>query len=151
MDGYLRTYRRALPHWRIDGATYFVTWRLARNRPLLTASEREDVCTALRFFDGVRYRLSAFVVMDDHVHVIVQPAADVPLERIIHSWKSYSAACLQSGPRQGPVWQREYLDRIVRDDADLLARIEYVLGNPGARWAGVAQYPWMWCRKDLLR
>ena len=29
----VRMYRRALPHWRQDGATYFVTWRLADSLP----------------------------------------------------------------------------------------------------------------------
>jgi putative transposase len=150
MDDDVRAYRRFLPHFRADGAVYFVTWRLERDRPRLTALERDDVCSTLRFFDGVRYRLYAYVVMDDHVHVIVQPTHDIELQKLVHSWKSYSAVCLQRGARRGRVWQREYFDRIVRDEAELAARIDYVLGNAQARWPGVEGYPWMWCRRDLL-
>jgi hypothetical protein len=33
-------YRGKLPHWRMDGSTYFVTWRLAVSQCLLESKER---------------------------------------------------------------------------------------------------------------
>ena len=51
-----------------DKVTYFVTWRLGRGRRELEASERELVVAAMKSFDGQRYQLAAYVVMDDHVH-----------------------------------------------------------------------------------
>src|SRR5438067_1612913 len=65
--------RRRLPHLRAFGATYFVTWRLAHGQPDLTHAERAIVAAAIRHFDGTRYALAAFVVMNDHVHVVVHP------------------------------------------------------------------------------
>ena len=58
IDGFA-SYTRHLPHWRLKGAAYFVTWRLAKGHPDLTVEEREIVWNALRFFDGVRYVLAA--------------------------------------------------------------------------------------------
>jgi hypothetical protein len=58
-------YRRRLPHWRLNGATYFVTWRLQRSQHALSPAERSMVVKALRFFEKDRYDLFAYVVMDD--------------------------------------------------------------------------------------
>ena len=138
-------YQRKLPHWRADAATYFVTWRIDRARPDLDPAERDLVSLALRHFDGERYELLAYVVMNDHVHVVVTPRPGRNLEQIVHSWKSYSAHRLRAG-RSGRVWQPEYYDRIIRNEAELSQKIEYTLGNPFTRWPDLTEYPWVWTR-----
>ena len=67
------TYRRRLPHWRLKGAAYFVTWRRNRSQLDLTPAERSTIVAALRYSDGERYNLDGYVVMNDHVHVLVSP------------------------------------------------------------------------------
>jgi len=42
-------------------------------------------------FDGQRYRLLAWVVMPNHVHVLIQTIPAWPLDSILHSWKSYTS------------------------------------------------------------
>ncbi len=42
-------------------------------------------------FDGERYRLIAWVVMPNHVHVLIELLEGYPLGEVIHSWKSYTA------------------------------------------------------------
>jgi REP element-mobilizing transposase RayT len=69
----LSIYRRRLPHWRIEGAIYFVTWRVARDASELAGTERDVVVSVLKHFNRARYVLFAYVVMNDHVHVLVQP------------------------------------------------------------------------------
>jgi REP element-mobilizing transposase RayT len=124
-------YRRHLPHWREDQATYFVTWRLARGQPELDSSERELVATAMRSFRGKRYELAAYVVMDDHVHALVAPFSDYELASIIHSWKSFTARQMQRKHRRfGSVWQDEYFDRIVRADKEFIQKFDYIIKNP---------------------
>jgi len=49
-------YRRHLPHWRMQGAVYFVTWRVHPKQTELRDFERTLVADALRHFDGKRYR-----------------------------------------------------------------------------------------------
>src|SRR5512143_1138604 len=84
------TYHRRLPHWRLDGSIYFVTWRLAFGQPDLNDAERQLVADALLFFNGRRYALIAFVVMNDHVHVLVQPREGESLQDLMRSWKGYT-------------------------------------------------------------
>jgi putative transposase len=69
----LTIYRGKLPHWRMDGSIYFVTWRLDGSQSPLEPNERTLVAHAIKHFAGERYELLAYVVMDDHVHVVVLP------------------------------------------------------------------------------
>ena len=88
-------YRRNLPHWREDDVVYFVTWRLSAGLAELAPEEREVVVDTLRHFDRIRYELAAYVVMNDHVHVLVRANAGHALKELVHSWKSFSANRLQ--------------------------------------------------------
>ncbi len=138
-------YRRKLPHWRQDQVTYFVTWRLAREQRELDSNERDLVTAAIRKFDGRRDELAAYVVMDDHVHVLLAPLAPHELHGILHSWKSFTARQMQhEHKRFGRVWQDEYFDRIMRDDQEFAQKAEYIVGNPRKRWPEVQEYPWVW-------
>ena len=128
-------YRRRLPHWRADDVNYFITWRLAKAQPDLKPSEREAVMSALKHFDGKRYQLTALVVMNDHVHVLLSTIGSWRLEEVIHSWKSFTANQMQRDHgRCGRVWQDEYFDRIVRDEAELVQKFDYLRNNPWTRW-----------------
>jgi len=136
-----RAYRRRLPHWRLGGATYFVTWRLQPGLSPLGPAERDVVAAALQHFQDERYRLLAYV------HVLVHPFPYIPLQEIVHSWKSYTANRLQRlYARVGAIWQDEHSDRVVRDEDELLEKAEYMLGNPRTRWPESGDYVWArWC------
>jgi len=135
--------RRRLPHWRLKGSVYFVTWNLQRGQPDLTESERELVTDIIRFKNKERYLLFAFVVMNDHVHVVLQPQGDESLDKILHTWKSFSANQMQKlHGRKGSIWLQEGFDRIIRDENELMEKCEYVLTNPIRRWPEVRDYKW---------
>jgi len=140
----LRVYRRRLPHFRREEATYFVTWRISHDEADLSPAERTCVADAIRFFDQVRYELAAWVVMNDHVHVVVTPTGHYQLEQLVQYWKSYTTHALWRCGRAGRLWQPEYMDRIVRNEEELARTVEYVLGNPQQRWPHVEHYPWVW-------
>ncbi len=108
--------------------------------------QREEVAAvvagALRHFDGQRYRLVAWCVMPNHVHVIVQPLPGYDLAGIVHSWKSYSSKeANRALGRSGEFWQPEYYDHLIRDEQDLIRQIEYVLTNPLR--AGLENWRWV--------
>jgi D-tyrosyl-tRNA(Tyr) deacylase len=90
---------------------------------------------ALKYFDGQRYVLGEFVIMPNHVHVLVSPLGEWTLEQILHSWKSFTAHEINHRlGRTGAVWQPEYFDRIVRDAHELEDYATYIRQNPqGAR------------------
>ncbi len=98
---------------------------------------KDDICATevintLRHFDNVRYELDCYVVMSNHVHVIVRPfekTADA-LETVLKSWKSFSAHGVNRVlSRSGPLWQEENYDRIIRDEEHLWRTIQYIGRN----------------------
>ena len=100
------------------------------------------VAAALRKFDVDRYHLFAWCVMPNHVHAVFRPLGDWNLERILHTWKSYSAKELNRLLRRSKtVWQREYFDHLVRDENEFLRILNYVAQNPER--AGLRDWRWV--------
>ena len=91
-----------------------------------------------QFFDGQRYDLIAYVVMPNHVHVLIKSHDKWPLRKVLHSWKSYTAKeikeiLLKTGePPVLPesIWQADYWDRFIRNDNHFLRTIDYIHDNP---------------------
>lgn len=94
-------------------------------------------------FDGDRYRLQAWVVMPNHVHLIATLLRDWTLADIVHSWKSFSSkkANLLLG-RAGTFWAREYFDRVIRDGNHFANAVAYIERNPVS--AGLCGRPESW-------
>ena len=98
--------------------------------------------TALLHFQGERFALHAWVVMPDHVHVIVTPFTHT-LSEVLQSWKSFTAHRInQALGRSGTVWQSESFDHIVRSNADYERFVDYVERNPVE--AGLCDAPADW-------
>jgi REP element-mobilizing transposase RayT len=110
----------------------------------------ELVEMALLHFDGERYRLLAWCIMPNHVHVLVEPTAENLLDQIVHSWKSYTAhQANRLLGRSGVFWHRDYFDRYMRDEGHLARTVEYVENNPVK--AGLTSDPtkWRWSSARL--
>jgi len=91
----------------------------------------EIVEACLRRYDAERYHLMTWVVMPNHVHVIVEVRDGWPLGSLVGSWKGASAREINlTLDRQGRLWQPEYFDRYIRDEAHLRRAILYVEENP---------------------
>ena len=85
----------------------------------------------LRKREGEQYRLHSWVVMPNHVHLVIEPLASHTLSEILQAIKSTSAhRANQILQRSGEFWQRESYDHLVRDDEDLARCNEYVYMNP---------------------
>jgi len=114
----------------------------------------ELLCDSMRRRDGAVYELIAYCIMPNHVHVVFVPLAKPDggchsLSSIMHSLKRYTAqqANLLLG-REGPFWQHESYDHIVRDEAERVRIVRYVLSNPEK--AGLVtlgeNWPWRYSR-----
>ncbi len=107
----------------------------------------ELVAAALRHFDSVRYCLNAWVVMPNHVHVVVTPLPGNVLSSILHSWKSFTAKAanaLLPGKTAREFWQRESYDHWCRNAEEVARCVCYVEENPvKANLCRVAEeWPW---------
>lgn len=98
---------------------------------LRTSELREPLVDTLHFGDGDRYRLHTWVVMPNHVHVLVTLAERTTLEIEVGAWKSISARRINRLlGRSGKVWQEDYFDRLVRDRDHFANCVRYIRRNP---------------------
>jgi putative transposase len=81
-----------------------------------------------------RYTLHAFVVMPEHVHILLTPARDVTIERAIQLIKgAYSHELGTIIGRDQEIWQRGFTDHRIRDERDFLNHQNYIHQNPVER------------------
>ncbi len=84
----------------------------------------------LERFDQERYDLIEWIIMPNHVHVLIKPYSGFSLPKIIHSWKSYTAnKGNQVLNRNGKFWMEDYFDRYIRNEEHYLSVIKYIRNN----------------------
>jgi putative transposase len=85
---------------------------------------------SLMHFDGVRYRQLEWVIMPNHVHCAFVLLAPWTLGQVLSTWKGFSSRRLNEHfERSGPVWQKDYFDRIIRDQEHLTRVKDYIRRN----------------------
>ncbi|MFM8829468.1 MAG: alanine--tRNA ligase-related protein, partial [Spartobacteria bacterium] len=154
----VRYTKRHLPHFERPWAKYMVTFSTSQNRHL-TAAERDIVMASIRYgHDHAHYELYAACVMPDHVHLLLEPQIKsetnegetvfYSLTEILQAIKSTTAHRINKAANVTGVhvWEEESFDRLIRGDADLQEKFEYICRNP---WDAKIQlpdgtYPWLW-------
>lgn len=84
----------------------------------------------LQHFDGDRVGLISSVVMPNHAHALFVLNSEWQLDRVVGSWKSFTKSINKLLGRSGTFWQRDYFDRIVRDEQHFANCIRYIRRNP---------------------
>ena len=99
-------------------------------------------------FHRKRYDLKSFVVMPNHIHLLIKVYPENSLSKIVHSWKSYTSNMIKgiiSNTLPGnstKIWQAEYWDRFIRDDKHFHSSVNYIHSNPSK--AGLVSSPELW-------
>ena len=139
--------RRAFGRWdtALDRAQSGHRW-------LAVADVANVVAEAIHYRNGLVYDLVAFCIMPNHVHLVCTPlprqdGTYQPLHRILQSLKRHTARrANRILGRQGPFWQAENYDHVVRDEGELVRIVEYVINNPvkAGLIADGLSWPWMY-------
>jgi putative transposase len=109
--------------------TFFVTTNTAcRRRLFQVESNAELLLNILREDrDKGRYHLHAFVLMPDHIHLLLTPAETISLEKAMQYIKGGFSFRLKS--KLG-VWQPSFYLRRIEDSRDYEAHLRYIHENP---------------------
>lgn len=118
----------------LSSGTYFVTFSTWQRRRLFVVEPyaRLFLKTLYHYKRQGAFRLHAFVLMPEHVHLLITP--QIPLERsmqLIKGGLSHSFG-LEFG-RQKEIWERGFTDHRIRDDADFEFHRGYIHRNPVKR------------------
>ena len=89
------------------------------------------VASAFQYFDHTRYLLHAWVIMPNHVHLLLSLGESIDLGETVASWKRFTATKFNRKDQSaGPVWQKDYFDRLIRDWDHFMNVARYIRRNP---------------------
>ena len=132
-------------HGQDDWMSYHVTTRtLNRQFYLEQPPDKRLILAAMDFYRRRGdFKLYGFVIMSNHIHVIIHPAPGVLLARIVNGIKTWTSRRNSAKP-SGSLWERRYDDNRIKSDKELRSIVQYIHNNPVR--AGIVSdpqaYPW---------
>lgn len=141
-----------LRHYDNLGTARFVTFSTYRRQPTLT--NETVIKVVLTCIDTARikhgFRLVGYVVMPEHVHLVLYPPEGMKLGLVIREIKSISARQIFQSEGSAPegerrvFWQRRCYDHNCRTPETVVEKIRYCHNNPVKRGlvATPGEYRW---------
>ncbi len=133
------------------GHSHFITFTCYRRMERLTNPQACSV--VLRALENTRMRYElrvfGFVLMPDHVHLLLSEPKRGTLARALQSLKSASARMARAAPAENmgtrnPFWQARYYDRYMRDYDEFSEKLRYIHRNPVRRGLCSSPEQWPW-------
>ena len=111
--------------------TFFVTTVAWRRLPIFRVDVRARLLIDVLFGyrDQGKYLLHEFVVMPDHVHLLLTPPPEISLEYAVQFIKG-GYSCRLRKVEKIQVWQESFTNHRIRDFDDYQKHCEYVRMNP---------------------
>ena len=117
----------------VDGAIYHVTSRTNNKvkvfedrlgRKIMTVMIRKAKCK-------FNFKLLNFCIMPTHIHLLIEPAKEASLSKIMQWLKTNSAKSLnETFNNIDHLWGHRYFARIVKDQNDFETVMHYIDENP---------------------
>ena len=125
-----------------EGNLYFLTHVTHNRIPILI--DNYDL-----FHEAIESKLKkptsllAWVVLPDHIHMIVDPG-ECDLSILMRQFKlSFSTRYRKrSGIREGRMWQYRFWDHQIRDESDLKQHLDYIHYNPVKHGLASSSFEW---------
>lgn len=124
----MRTFKR----FGEPGYCYFVTTNTLNRAPHFARDDIAQIAVdnLLHYQSRGDYELHSFVVMPDHMHLLITPRIGT-ISDALRNLKSYICKDMRNKTgHRGPIWQVSFHDTIVRDDRHLYIVGTYIDYNP---------------------
>ena len=116
---------------RLKSQTYALTSVTHQRRNVFQRTTIAElfITTLFRYRDAGKFQLHGFVVMPDHVHILLTPAPDQTIERCAQLIKGGFSFAVRK-EYAGEIWQESYHAHRVIDEEDLRNQVLYIVNNP---------------------
>ena len=133
---------KGLVRYQQAGDLHFITFSCSGRRPFLTTPTTRNVFERSLETMRVRYKflVLGYVVMPEHVHLLVSEPKNAPLSKAIQALK-LSVAVQR---KERPFWQARYYDFNVFTNARRVEKLKYMHRNPVARGLVAEPDAWAW-------
>jgi REP-associated tyrosine transposase len=109
---------------------YFVSTQTSARKPFFRHERwARLMLTTLAHYEGPGYRLHAYVIMPDHLHLLMTPVESV--EKSVQLIKGgFSFRAKRELEWTGEIWQPGFTDHRIRDEEDWIRHLGYIRQNP---------------------
>ena len=95
------------------------------------ANVRQIVVGALRHYNFKEYLLHSFIIMPNHLHILLSPLTEKPINTVIGRIKGFTSFKIKKLLGiDSEIWQQGMFDRIVRSDDEFKKYVDYIRNNP---------------------
>ena len=139
------------PNRCVPDLVFFITTGLKnRSRLFGQSAPARLVLECFQFFRANgEIELYGFVIMPDHLHVILKTKPPLTISRFVKRMKTHISHLLG----HGPIWEKGYWSEVIESEAFMKQKLVYIHENPVR--AGLARkpedYPWSSAREYLCK
>ena len=132
----------------IDNPIFFVTACTDERRNILANSQAatilvEEWTTVKERHD---WHIGRYVIMPNHVHFFCSPGNEAQdFSIFMKFWKEWTSKKMKKECNiEGPIWQREFFDHLLRNNESYVQKWEYVFNNPVRAGLVKEAQEWPW-------
>jgi len=131
-----------LKRYHQSGQSHFITFTCYHRLPQLQDPKSRDtfVLTLERSRIKYNFRVYGYVVMPEHVHLLISEPERDTIAQAMQSLKTSSSKQIAIHP----LWQKRYYDRNVRDEREFSVKLRYLHRNPVKRGLVAEPAEWKW-------
>jgi REP element-mobilizing transposase RayT len=131
----MKRHRRQLKHLEqtLWGYPYFITTVTLNKAPVFNCDANATILAEnIQYYKTAgRYSLLGFVIMPDHLHLLIIPKSPHVISLIMQGIKGTTSRMIgKSGNTKGSIWQPGYFDYVLGREKELETRMTYMLENP---------------------
>ena len=125
-----------LKRYNLPNHAYFITTKTLNNVPLFA---NEDVAqlflsTLFELKDRYQFQLFSFVIMPDHIHLLLVPSAAYTISALMQKIKGlFAKKYREYSGNPGSVWQKSFYDFVIYSEEKLIEKTLYIHQNPVRR------------------
>jgi putative transposase len=122
-----------MAHAPLEIRTFFVTAATWGRRAIFRAEPMAHLFldTLQRYRAQNKFQLHEFVLMPDHVHIMLTPAPDIPLEKAVQLIKGgFSFRVKKELSSNTEIWGTGYTEHRIKDANDYQHHVAYIRENP---------------------
>jgi len=120
-------------HRTAPGSSYFITTKCWQGRSVFQVPQIAEILvqTMARCRDRGDYLLHEFVVMPNHIHLLLTPSSTTSLEKAVQLIKGGSSHEIhRQCERTMEIWQEGFHEWTIRDTNDWQTKADYIRMNP---------------------
>lgn len=125
-----------LKHYNLTNHACFVTTKTLNNAPLFANEDTAQLflSTLFELKDRYQFQLLSFVIMPDHVHLLLVPSATYTISALMQKIKGLFAKKYRDYTgNHGSFWQKSFYDFTIYSEKKLIEKALYIHQNPVRR------------------